>query len=291
MNWVMRLASVKREDSEVAEVAEPFGPVEALATSGNAGSPISSGDPESSRRAEPGPGAVGDPSEDTVVGGSAVSTPVTSRAVVAAARRRVLPAPGGGSASGGTRGGRRRPGNPVPRSRRSPHAPCARCTRCAVCSFCPGCMPSGCAPSGPARRERHRPCGKRSREVACGDRNDSECRRIRLGSGDGPVVASPRSILRIAPASVGDEPGMLTSRACTRASRDVPPGDTVAVPVIMACHGERVAVRRRRQAPSASASWPVAVSACALERTEPRGTTQREEHRDAPERTAWPSPE
>ena len=282
---------MKREDSEVAEVAEPVGPVEVLATSGNAGSPISSGEPESSRRAEPGPGAVGDPSEDTVVGGSAVSTPVTSRAVVAAARRRVLPAPGGGSASGGTRGGIRRPGNPVPRSRRSPHAPCARCTRCAVCSFCPGCMPSGCAPSDPARRGRRRPCGKRSREVACGDRNDSECHRIRLGSGDGPVVASPRSILRIAPALVGDEPGMLTSRACTRASRDVPPGDTVAVPVIMARHGERVAVRRRRQAPSASASWPVAVSACALERTEPRGTTQREEHRDAPERTAWPSPE
>gem|GEM_PF-4914460 len=151
---------MKREDSEVAEVAEPFGPVEALATSGNAGSPISSGEAEPSRRAEPGPGvvlasragAVDDPSEDTVVGGSVVSTPVTSRAVVAAARRRVLPAPGVRGASGGTRGGLRRPGNPVPRSRRSPHAPCARCTCCAVCSFCPGCMPSGCAPSGPAGR-------------------------------------------------------------------------------------------------------------------------------------------
>ena len=75
---------MKREDSEVAEVAEPVGPVEALVTSGNAGSPISGGEPESSCRAEPGPGvvlasqagAVGDPSEDTVVGGSAVSTPV-----------------------------------------------------------------------------------------------------------------------------------------------------------------------------------------------------------------------
>ena len=49
---------------------------------------------------------------------------------------------------------------------------------------------------------------------------------------------------------------MLTSRACTRVLRDVRPGDTAAVPVITVRHGERVAVRRRHQAPSAG-SQPV----------------------------------
>ena len=205
------MASAKSEIGEVGGVTEPVSP-DVVVSSGNAGPPISRGVPE----------PVGDD--------GAVSAPQASRTAVRAAARRALPGLVAGGAPGGEpcgtlqgRQGRRCPGSPAS------CVPCAlpavaACASSAVCGLCPGCMPSGCAPDGPGRRGRRRPCGKRSQESSCGDRNDSECHRIRLGSRLCPVVASPRSILRIAPASAGDGTGMLTSRACTRAPRDVPPG-------------------------------------------------------------------
>lgn len=51
--------------------------------------------------------------------------------------------------------------------------------------------PSECAPSGPRRRGRRRPCGKPLEEAACGDRDDSEYRGFGLGRWSSPVVASP----------------------------------------------------------------------------------------------------
>ena len=111
-------------------------------------------------------------------------------------------------------------------------------------------------------------------------------------SAAGPVLWYPRlrSILRIAPASAGDGPGMLTSRACTRVSRDVPPGDTVAVPVITVRHGERVAVRRRHQAPSAPAPSRSPAPVRDRKRAEPRGRTQKKNPGTRPG-AARPSPE
>lgn len=268
------MASVKSEIGEVGGVTEPVSP-DVVVSSGNAGSPISRGVPE----------PVGDD--------GAVSAPQASRTAVRAAARRALPGLVAGGAPGGqpcgTRQGRRCPGSPAS------CVPCAlpavaACASSAVCGLCPGCMPSGCAPDGPGRRGRRRPCGKRSQESSCGDRNDSECHRIRLGRRLCPVVASPRSILRIAPASAGDGPGMLTSRVCTRVSRDVPPGDTVAVPVITVRHGERVAVRRRHQAPSAPAPSRSPAPVRVRKRAEPRGRTQKKNPGTRPG-TARPSPE
>ena len=111
-------------------------------------------------------------------------------------------------------------------------------------------------------------------------------------SAAGPVLWYPRlrSILRIAPASAGDRPGMLTSRACTRTSRDVPPDDTVAVPVITVRHGERVAVRRRHQAPSAPAPSRSPASVRVRKCAEPRGRTQKKNPGTSPS-AARPSPE
>jgi len=60
-----------------------------------------------------------------------------------------------------------------------------------LCRGCCGCMPSECAPSGPRRRGRRRPCGKPLEEAACGDRDDSEYRGFGLGRWSSPVVASP----------------------------------------------------------------------------------------------------
>lgn len=177
MNRVMRLAPVKNKVGEVGGVTEPVSPDDVVVSSGDAGSPISSGVPE--------------PVED----GSAVSAPQASRTALRAARRALPGLAAGEVPSGepcGARRVRRCPGGPASRDPSALSAAAwAACVAGAVCGLCPGCMPSGCAPAGPGRRGRRRPCGKRSQKASCGDRNDSTCHRIRLGSRLGPVVASP----------------------------------------------------------------------------------------------------
>ena len=186
-----------RPESAKSGVIDPYSSAKADVISGRSGFWSSSGVPAFGVGTEsgPGPGTVITSRAETVWelpegaagSGGAVNAPQAIRAVVTAARRRALS--GAGEDTGGTPDG----GRAVRRCFEGP-VPCSPCSlqaRCAACGFCPECMPPGCAPVGPSFRGRRRPCGKCFRGPACGDRNDSGCRRIGLGSGPSPVVASP----------------------------------------------------------------------------------------------------
>ena len=168
-NRVMRLASVKSET--VASAAS-------VLSSGNAGSCSSTACAEGGDGMRPelkpatGASAVvaGGLTDESEGGGRAAIDPQVSRAVASVMRRWGVRCSAPGDVP---RPVRCCPGGPV------------------RCSLRARFMPSGCAPTGPGCWGRRRPCGKRSRKPDCGDRNDSEYRRIDLGSRLSPVVASP----------------------------------------------------------------------------------------------------